>query len=231
MNLYYQPDLDQGHFALDPDESRHALKVMRLSKGDELDLTDGKGCFYKAKIETADARKCEFRVLEKTTVPKKNFLIHIAIAPTKNIDRTEWFVEKAVEIGIDCISFIICEKSERRSVNMERMNKIAISAMKQSQQARLPQLAEMIPFHELIKITANQKFIAHVDHQNPHHLHSMAEKGGQYLVLIGPEGDFSQRELDEAGKNSFRKVSLGPHRLRTETAALVACQTLNLLNL
>lgn len=230
MNLFYQPDLNGDHLFLNAEESRHAIKVLRLNKGDELNLTDGKGFFYKARIETADSKNCELKVLQKTAGPEKKFSIHIAIAPTKNIDRTEWFVEKAVEMGIDCISFIICDKSERRSVNMDRMSKIAISAMKQSQQSRLPQLSLPIRLTELFATPAHQKFIAHVDHQNPHHLHEAAKKGSQYLVLIGPEGDFSQKELDEANNHKFQKVSLGPNRLRTETAALAACQTLNLIN-
>ncbi len=147
------------------------------------------------------------------------------------MDRTEWFVEKAVELGIEEIHFMLCKNSERKSINLDRIQKIAISAMKQSWQCWLPACHEIKPFHEIVTGKANQKFICYVDQQNPDLLKTMAHPEKSYLVLIGPEGDFRQDELDKAIANGFTKVSLGPNRLRTETAALAACHTLNLINL
>lgn len=231
MNLFYQPDIPQGIHLLDREESHHAIRVLRMEKGQTLELTDGKGSFYVAKIVKADAKKCEFEVIEKKEVTKRDFQIHVAIAPTKNADRIEWFTEKATEIGIDQISFILCKNSERKSINFDRLEKVAVSAMKQSQQAWLPRLSEMTAFKEILRASADQKFIAHVDASNPRQLHSNAKPKKSYLVLIGPEGDFSKEELELADKNNFEKVGLGPNRLRTETAGLVACLSLNQVNL
>lgn len=231
MNLFYQPAIAQGILHLDPDESRHAVKVLRLKNGDALELTDGYGYRYRAFIADADSKKCSFTIVEKTEIPSRDFNIAIAIAPTKNIDRTEWFIEKAVEIGIDKIHLLLCRSSERKTVNQERIIKITVSAMKQSGQARLPYVSGLIPFTEIISQEAEQKFICHVDATNPDQLKSMATPGKSYLVLIGPEGDFSKEEIQLAIEHGFKKVSLGPNRLRTETAALTACQLLNFINL
>jgi len=231
LNLFYQPAIPEGAHYLDPDESRHAIKVLRLQSGNPLQLTDGKGSFYEATITVADSKKCCFSIAEKRTISSRKFSISIAIAPTKNIDRTEWFVEKAVELGIEEIHFMLCKNSERKFINLDRIQKIAISAMKQSGQCRLPMCHEIKPFHEIVTIAANQKFLCYVDQKNPDQLKTMAQLEKSYLVLIGPEGDFRQDELDLAFRNGFAKVSLGPNRLRTETAALAACHTLNLINL
>ncbi len=230
MNLFYQPDLPAGAFHLDEDESRHAVRVLRMEDGDLLDVTDGKGILYKCRITKADSKKCHFEVIEKREQQKKNDFIHIAIAPTKNADRIEWFVEKAVEIGVDQISFVLCQKSERKNINIERIQKVAISAMKQSQQSTLPLLTLLLPFNQIVSVKADQKFIAYVDQDNPDLLKNKAAKGKNCLVLIGPEGDFSKEELNLAFQNHFIKVSLGPNRLRTETAGLAACHILNLIN-
>jgi 16S rRNA (uracil1498-N3)-methyltransferase len=227
MQLFYQPDIPFGALFLDDEESRHAVRVLRLKEGDAINITDGKGNFYSATIEDANPKKCSFVVVTTTAVPKKNFHIHIAIAPTKNSDRTEWFVEKATEIGIDEISFLLCKNSERKVINLARIEKIAVSAMKQSQQAWLPQLHEIAPFKKIIEATADQKFIGFVDSTNPVHLKALAQPKQKYVMLIGPEGDFSHDELELALQHGFEKVSLGANRLRTETAALVACQLLN----
>lgn len=231
MNLFYQPGIQQGITYLDAEESRHAVRVLRMMEGDQFDLTDGKGCFYSIKITKADSKKCEFEILAKKEILKKNFYIHIAIAPTKNIDRIEWFVEKAIEIGIDEISFILCKNSERKTINLERIEKIAVSAMKQSQQAWLPKLNPILPFKEILISNTDQKFIAYVDSSNPKHLQSVTQHNKKYLVLVGPEGDFSEEELEIAIHHGFEKVSLGSNRLRTETAGLVAVQVLGLANL
>lgn len=230
MNLFYQPGIQLGTTHLDAEESRHAVRVLRLREGDQLLLTDGKGFFYSAKITAADAKKCELEILDKKGIPKRNFFIHVAIAPTKNSDRTEWFVEKAIEIGVDEISFMLCQNSERKTIKLDRIEKIAIGAMKQSQQARLPKINEIVPFQEILAVTADQRFIACVDTANPNHLQSVAQGQKKYLVLVGPEGDFSKEELAKALQNGFEKVSLGTNRLRTETAGLVAVQVLELVN-
>jgi len=230
LNLFYQPGIREGITHLDAEESRHAVRVLRLSESDRLDLTDGKGFFYSAKIINADSRKCEFEILDRKEIQKRNFYIHVAIAPTKNADRTEWFVEKATELGIDEITFIQCKNSERKTTNVDRVEKIAVSAMKQSQQAWLPIIHEMVPFQKALATKAHQKFIAYVDAANPKHLQSVAQKEKSYLVLIGPEGDFSKEELKLAIQNGFEKVSLGINRLRTETAGVISVHTLGLVN-
>jgi len=230
LNLFYQPDLPAGTLYLDEDESRHAIKVLRLEAGDLLDVTDGKGFLYKSRIVKADQKKCCFEVIGKIVQNKKNYSIHIAIAPTKNADRIEWFVEKAVELGVDQISFVLCQKSERKNINIERVKKVAISAMKQSQQSTLPILSPLLPFKHVINSKADQNFIAYVDQENPDHLKDKIIKSKSYLILIGPEGDFAEEELEFAFQNDFRRVSLGPNRLRTETAGLAACHILNLIN-
>jgi 16S rRNA (uracil1498-N3)-methyltransferase len=202
-----------------------------MQKGDTIDLTDGYGYLYSAFIHEADPKKCGFTIIDKKEIPLRDFNISIAIAPTKNSDRTEWFIEKAVEIGIDKIHLLVCKNSERKSVNQERMVKIAVSAMKQSGQARLPNISGPIPLNEIISVKAEQNFICYVDASNPDQLKNMAKPKRSYLVLIGPEGDFSKEEIQYASEHGFQKVSLGPNRLRTETAALTACQLLNFINL
>ncbi len=201
-----------------------------MSPGDDIQITDGKGVFFQATITSIDSKKCGFKINTEKKIPKKNYHIHIAIAPTKNADRIEWFVEKAVEIGVDEISFILCKNSERKVLNLERIEKIAISAMKQSQQACMPILHPLQPFNDILKQSADQKFIGHVDSSNPVHLKAIAKPNKSYLVLIGPEGDFSNEELNTALQAGFEKVSLGENRLRTETAGLTACQTLQFVN-
>jgi 16S rRNA (uracil1498-N3)-methyltransferase len=231
LNLFYQPALINGIHHLNEEESRHAVKVLRLKADDELQLTDGVGSFYQAKIKEADHKKCTFTIIEKEFILPRKFSIAIAIAPTKNIDRTEWFVEKAVELGVEHIHFIQCKNSERKNINLDRIEKIAISAMKQSGQAWFPKISEIKPFEEIIPLQADQKFICFVDSQNPNQLKALAHPDKSYQVLIGPEGDFRQDELELAMTHGYTKVGLGPNRLRTETAALAACHTLNLVNL
>ncbi|HCZ36270.1 MAG TPA: 16S rRNA (uracil(1498)-N(3))-methyltransferase [Cytophagales bacterium] len=231
MNQFYQPEIPKGVHHLDEDESRHAIKVLRMQVGEALHVTDGCGNFYKATVAVADARKCSFTIHETITAPPRSFNIGLAIAPTKNIDRMEWLVEKAVEVGVEEIHFMLCQNSERKTINRERLLKIAVSAMKQSGQYRLPLLHDIKPFAGIVAGKANQKFICYVDSTNPNLLKTQAKPNQHYLVLIGPEGDFRPAELELALQNGFSKVSLGPTRLRTETAALVACQTLNFINL
>ncbi|MEQ8424615.1 MAG: 16S rRNA (uracil(1498)-N(3))-methyltransferase [Cyclobacteriaceae bacterium] len=228
MQLFYQPLIQDGALHLEEDEARHAIKVLRLKVGDAIQLTDGKGNIFRASIDKIDKTTCSFSVKETITIPKRKFSVHIGIAPTKNIDRIEWFVEKATEIGVDEISFIRCQNSERRVVNLDRIYKKAISAMKQSGQAWLPKLNPIAPFEECLKADG-KKYIAFVDSRNPAHLKDV-QTGNRSTVLIGPEGDFTTEELELAIKNGFQKVSLGSPTLRTETAGLAACHILNLIN-
>lgn len=231
MNLFYQPGIPQGIHHLDVVESHHAVKVLRMRTGDSLKITDGQGQFYESRIEQADPGKCTFQILNARYIAPRKFSISLAIAPTKNMDRIEWFVEKAVEIGIEQIQFILCKNSERKSINLDRIQKIAVSALKQSGQCWLPKISDIKSFTESLHVTADQKFICYVDSSNPLHLKSLAEPNKNYWVLIGPEGDFRADELELAISNGFIKASLGPIRLRTETAALTASHTLNLINL
>ncbi len=232
MSIFYEPDIDAGIFFLNQEESRHCVKVLRKKKGDRITIIDGKGKSYLAEIQNGDAKKCSFSVLESTTEKAKNFNIHIAIAPTKNIDRIEWFVEKAVEIGIDEISFVLCTNSERKNVNHTRIFKKAISAAKQSLKASIPTIHPMVSLKDFFyALGPTDRYIAYVDFDNPEILSKVAPLNSNYCVLIGPEGDFSSAELQLALDNGFTKVSLGPSRLRTETAGLVACHSLNLINM
>ncbi len=231
MNLFYQPLLLEGIHYLDSDESRHVVKVLRKKKGDNLTITDGKGSFYKATIANPDSHQCSFNVVEQKAEPSGNYHIHIGISPTKNADRIEWFVEKVVELGVGEITLIQCDHTERQHLKVERLEKMAISAMKQSLKSWLPVIHPLVNFRNVI-LSSNsaEKYIAHVDHENPNYLKNLAKPGSSYLVLIGPEGDFSEEELSLADARGFKKVSLGPSRLRTETAGLAACHILNLAN-
>jgi 16S rRNA (uracil1498-N3)-methyltransferase len=233
VNLFYQPGLAEGHLYLDADESRHCLKVLRKRPGDVIRITDGQGTFYDAVITGSDPNRCTFTIQSTETVPAKPYSIHVAVSPTKNADRIEWFVEKAVEIGIDTITLLDCENTERTYIKTDRLAKVAISAMKQSLKATLPTITPLTKLTDLINnVPANTTcFIAYVDFSNPLHLKDLAHPAQNYLVLIGPEGDFSPTELTLALSNNFQKVSLGPSRLRTETAALVALHTLSLINI
>lgn len=229
MHLFYQSEIHAGENELNPEEARHALKVMRLQTGDGLHLTDGKGHFYEAKITRTDKRSCFFEVHQKETVTPHVGMRHLAIAPTKNIDRTEWLVEKAVEFGIDRISFVLCQHSERKVLKLDRIEKKAISAIKQSLKAWLPQLDAPVSLIDFLNNEAcPNKFIAYVDFTQSLSLQDALQPGADHLVLIGPEGDFSSEELQKAMHQGFKQVSLGQSRLRTETAGLAAVHILNL---
>lgn len=231
MNLFYQPHIKEGVLYLDPEESRHCAKVLRKKTGDTITITDGKGIFYKASLTDIQKDRCTFSILNETPEPERTFNIHIAISPTKHTDRIEWFVEKVVELGVDEISFVICRTSERTHFKTDRVSRIAISAMKQSLRATLPVIHEPIPLAEFMKAAqAEEKYIAHVDTTNPSHLAHLAASGKSYCILIGPEGDFTAEEITQAMTLGYQKVSLGKNRLRTETAGMAACHTLNLVN-
>lgn len=231
MHVFYTPDIATSP-ELPEEEAGHCLRVLRLSIGDEIMLTDGKGCFYKAVISAASGKRCQVKVTE--TIPQEkgwNGWLHIAMAPTKNMDRTEWFAEKATEIGFDELTFLNCRYSERKVIKTERIEKILVSAVKQSLKAAKPVLNEMTDFNSFITSDfGGQKFIAHCYEGEKQLLKEVIHPGEDALVLIGPEGDFSEEEVEKAIANGFRPISLGKSRLRTETAALVACHTMNLLN-
>ncbi len=230
MHLFYQPD-SVGY--LTEDDSRHAVKTLRLVNGDPIAITDGHGNRWLGVITKADARQCAFRVTSQETTPKRPFSIRLCVAPTKNIDRIEWLVEKAVELGIERISFFISQHSERRVLKTDRLVKIAVAAMKQSLQSWLPIIDEAVPLAQLLTgVGESARFIAHLPEGDPPvHLYKTALPNQSYAVLIGPEGDFSAGEITQAVAAGFQMVTLGQNRLRTETAALAACQLLNLVNL
>ena len=231
MHLFYTPDIAERN-ELPSEEAAHAVRVLRLQQGDEIALTDGKGCFYKAEISTANQKRCLVNILAKEEqTPLWKGHLHLAMAPTKNMDRIEWFAEKATEIGFDELSFLNCRFSERKVLKTERIEKILVSAMKQSLKARLPILNEMTDFKRFIaQLHPGKKFIAHCHEGEKPLLQTQIVPGEDALVLIGPEGDFSEEEVRLAIENGFQPISLGRSRLRTETAALVACHIMNLTN-
>jgi 16S rRNA (uracil1498-N3)-methyltransferase len=231
MHLFYQANIADGINQFDEAESKHVQRVLRLSIGDTIHLTDGKGFLYEAQLTLTKTKNSSFKIVDKTYFPPPNYYIHIAIAPTKNADRIEWFAEKVMELGIQQISFVLCDNSERKTINLDRIEKKAISAMKQSGQYHLPMINELIPYKQFVKtVKEEERFIGFVDEENPHHLKNLAKKKSNYVILIGPEGDFSKAELDLAIENKFKKISLGSTRLRTETAGIAACHILNLIN-
>ncbi|HSH50306.1 MAG TPA: 16S rRNA (uracil(1498)-N(3))-methyltransferase [Bacteroidales bacterium] len=232
MHLFYTPDLNDTIYTLSEQESKHCIKVLRLSTSGQVHLIDGKGGFYTAKIMEPNPKKCTVEIVEtKKEYQKRNHHLHIAIAPTKNNDRLEWFLEKATEIGIDEITPIVCTQSERRVIKPERLEKILVSAMKQSIKAYKPKLNNLISYTDFInKPFAGDKFIAHCKDANKSLLKNRYTVSRDVLILIGPEGDFSREEIAQARQNNFTEISLGYSRLRTETAGVVACHTINLLN-
>jgi RNA methyltransferase, RsmE family len=231
MHFFYTPDI-RNNLELPEEEAKHCLKVLRLSQGDEIMLTDGAGYFYKAEISAADHKRCIVSIMDIIhQEPLWNGHLHVAMAPTKNMDRNEWFAEKATEIGFDTLSFLNCRYSERKIIKTDRISKIMIAAMKQSLKARLPQLNEMVSFNDFInQHQGEQKFIAHCNKGDKVLLKDVLQPGKDTLILIGPEGDFSDREVEIAIEKGYRPVSLGESRLRTETAALAACFTFGFIN-
>lgn len=234
MQLFYTPDIDTASsaWALNEEESKHCVRVLRLQGGDLVQLIDGKGNFYSAEISDAHPKKTQLKILSVEHDPNpRNHYLHIAIAPTKNIERLEWFLEKATEIGIDEISLIICQRSERKDVKTDRLNKIITSAIKQSIKAWRPALNEPVALNKLLTAQfTGQKFIAHCEPGDKPDLKKELKPLGRYLVLVGPEGDFAPKEIEDAIKNGFKAITLGKSRLRTETAALEACFEVNFLN-
>ena len=234
MQLFYTPDIEptHPHYILSEEESKHAIRVLRLETGNQVQLIDGKGGLYNATIHDAHPKRTVLQINSiQTAFNKRNHYLHIAIAPTKNIERLEWFLEKATEVGIDEISLIITQRSERKDVKTERFNKIITSAIKQSIKAYHPLLNEPLTFNQLIKKPFDgQKYIAHCEDSEKLALRDDLTIGGNCLIFIGPEGDFSPDEINAALQNGFNAITLGTSRLRTETAALEACFEVNFLN-
>jgi 16S rRNA (uracil1498-N3)-methyltransferase len=225
MQLFYAPEITTPLYTLPEEESGHCVRVLRLKEGDSLHITDGRGTLYRAEVEDAHPKRCTIRIVEEHPEwEKRPYGLAVAVAPTKNIDRIEWFVEKATECGIDRIVPILCDHSERKVVKEERLVKIAASAMKQSLKAYLPQIEPLTPIRQLLSEPfEGVKLIAHCEEDMERvFLGDVVKKGDNVLVLIGPEGDFSKEEIEAARKAGFREITLGNARLRTETAALAA---------
>ena len=231
MQYFYIPDFEINSNCLTEEDSRHCIKVLRLKKGDVIGILDGNGLTATAHLVNQDYKNTQFQIAEKTFFKSPACSIHIAIAPPKNIDRFEWFLEKATEIGITNVTPVICSRSERKKLNNERLDKVIISALKQSQNPYKPILNAMIDFSEFINISDpnSQKFIAHYEKNNLH-FKEMYLKEKNALILIGPEGDFDEKEISLAKLNGFEMINLSTNRLRTETAGLTACMFFNLLN-
>ncbi|AYN68468.1 16S rRNA (uracil(1498)-N(3))-methyltransferase [Euzebyella marina] len=233
MQLFYHPHLDQSvsQFTFPEEESKHIVRVLRKKAGDTLKVTNGKGFLFESTIVSAEPKKCVAEVTSSEKQHQKMHWFHMVVAPTKTNDRFEWFLEKATEIGVNEITPIFCEHSERKSVKKERLEKVVLSAMKQSLRTYLPKLNDAITFSEFMESDkGGLLFIAHCEDEEKVDLKRRVAPDQDITIMIGPEGDFSHHEIKTAYDKGFLPVSLGHYRLRTETAALVACTTVNLIN-
>lgn len=232
MNVFYLPDAREGNVSFPEEESKHIVRVLRMREGDTFCVTNGKGSLFDAELIDAHPKRAMANLSNRRDgYDNRAFKLSIAIAPTKLNERTEWFLEKATEIGIDEIKLFASYHSERRVVNVDRFKKIVVAAMKQSVKSNMPIIEEMQTFENLVRQDFHgQKFIAWIDEEVKDQLCNLYDKGSDVLVLIGPEGDFSKDEVELAKANGFVPVSLGEARLRTETAAIVACHTIQLIN-
>lgn len=228
MSIFYSNQLNNGLFTLEADEARHCIKVLRKKEGDEIGIIDGSGTYFTATILAFTKNEVAAKVIKEVILPKFHLDHAIAIAPTKNADRIEWFVEKSVELGIGHIYLFKSKRAEFTNVKMERLHKIVISAMKQSKNIYSPSLHGIITMNEVLKLNYNNKFIAYCEEKPALHLKSHAPFDDGNLLLIGPEGDFTSEEVAKAIKEGFKPVSLGEARLRTETAALFGLSVMNL---
>ena len=237
MNLFYAPDILQT-LTLPEEESQHCTKVLRMKAGERIHIIDGVGGLYEAEILEAHPKRTQVAILsEQHEYGRRPFRLHLAVAPTKNIDRFEWFVEKATEIGFDELTPLCCRYSERKIIKPERIEKILVSAAKQSLKAYVPRLNPMQTFKEFMANNSqssfqdSQLFIAHCYDQPKQHLLHACQPTGNVVVMVGPEGDFSEEEVELALRNSFQAITLGDSRLRTETAGVVACHLVTIANL
>jgi len=231
MHLFYSTNISDNTISLDNEESKHLAKVLRLEMGDHVHVIDGKGTRYLCSILIAHQKATQLTILEKEVV-NETYGIEIAAAPTKNLNRWEWFLEKTTEIGVDAIHPIVSFHSERKVLKKERQERILLSAMKQSYKTKLPRLSELEKFKSFITTDFDgRKFICHCYDDLPKKsLNESYKKGEKALLLIGPEGDFSKQEVELAIEQGFEPIALGKSRLRTETAAIVACHTIHVLN-
>src|SRR5690606_16560337 len=233
MQLFYNPHIAETNteFSFDREECRHIVKVLRKSEGDTIHITNGKGELFIAEIILADVKNCTAKIIDRQLQAPKTYYLHMVVAPTKTNDRYEWFLEKATEIGVDEITPVICDHSERKVIKTERYQKIIQSAMKQSLSYYMPILNDPTTFSDFIKKeVTGQKFIAHCEDSQKMSLKRVALADHKITILIGPEGDFSNEEIKLATKSGYTPISLGKNRLRTETAAIVACHTVSLIN-
>jgi len=233
MQLFFQENCKPPEIWFDAEESKHLTRVLRKKNGDPVAVTNGKGDLFDCVITDSNAKSAKLSVQKTTKIPEDDFYIHLAIAPTKSSDRMEWMIEKITEIGFHELSLIETSNSERSFLKTDRLQKKIISACKQSLKYQIPKLNPIRPLADLIKESdcmETNLFIAYVDENNTHHLFDMAKPKGKYLMLIGPEGDFSPEEIQSALSHNFIPVSLGKSRLRTETAGLVAVDLLQLIN-
>lgn len=235
MHLFYNPQVDQNsrEITFDKEESRHILKVLRLKEGNILKITNGKGIFFDVEIIDANPKQCTVSVNGTEFIDSPSYKLHLAVAPTKLNDRFEWFLEKATEIGISEITPIVCDHSERKFIKSERYEKILQSAIKQSLKAYIPSLNPISSFKDFIsskKDSIEYKYIAHCEDSNKVSLKSVLLPNKNIIILIGPEGDFSPEEIQSAKEAGFIPVALGNSRLRTETAAIVACHSVSFVN-
>lgn len=233
MQLFYSPQLDSSvsQFTFSEEESKHIIKVLRKKEGDILNITNGKGYWFEARIISADLKKCKVEIFDTTRKHPAKHWLHMAVAPTKLNDRFEWFLEKATEIGVNEITPIICERSERKTIKIERLKKVVQSGMKQSLQTYLPKLNDALTYKEFMeKSHDGLRFIAHCEDEEKLDLKRRVAPDKDVTILIGPEGDFSKPEIELAYENGFLPISLGRNRLRTETAAIVACTVVTTIN-
>jgi 16S rRNA (uracil1498-N3)-methyltransferase len=233
MQLFYNSEINKNseNFFFDKEESKHIIKVLRKKDNDILHVTNGLGELFTTQITLASDTKCTVKIISIEKLEQPKFSLHLAVAPTKLNDRYEWFLEKATEIGITQITPIICERSERKFIKTDRFEKIIQTAMKQSNQCFLPILNEPISYGTFVaKQFEGQKLIAHCEQTNKKSLKEVLKTNEKITLLIGPEGDFSNKEIDLALKNNYKPVTLGNTRLRTETAAIVACHSVVFLN-
>lgn len=235
MHLFYTPDINTSTYTLSEEESKHCIRVLRLVEGDRIYLVDGRGGFYETHIIEAHPKRCMVQVLDvKLNFGKRNYYLHVAISPLKSLDRFEWFLEKATEIGIDEITPIITHRSEKREIKLDRCNKIIEAAMKQSKKAFHPKLNEYIAYNKFINNKVEEdatKLIAHcLDSEKKKLSDYISVVPKKYLILIGPEGDFTEEEIVLANNKNFEALDLGESRLRTETAAIKACALVAFIN-
>ncbi len=233
MQIFYVPDIKGNTCMMDENESKHSIRVLRMVKGDKLKLVDGHGTLYEGIISDPDPAGCKITITGATrNFEKRDYKLHIAISPIKNHDRFAWFVEKSVEIGVDEITPVICRNTEKKGIRIDRLNNIIISAMKQSIKAFKPVLNAPVTFSEFINTDfSGIKMVAHCNHlYNRSKIDQVYNKNKDAVILIGPEGDFSEEELDQAFKHDFKSIHFGNSRLRTETAGIAACHSVYFIN-